>query len=397
LVKWEQPGRAMMQNQVLCLGGEENTLGLARYMSRFGFKTVYWDNNRTVASSSKHVLFSKLPPVSDTELLQRIVGLEKGLDGHKPLAFFNSDRFVRFGNTQRERLAEICTFLVPESRIIECALDKSRMAEIFPRELLADTFPVETHRDLVSINQPTVVKPKDTSEPMPFKTEILSTPAEFEHFGTKYAGQLGRFLFQELVGGPEARLVSIFFYRSPGGEVYSLSIERERMIPYWGGIGCLIRRTNCESVKSIEKALSGMGYVGLGEVDVCENQGRITVFDLNVRLPSWAFFAEKCGMDMIGLYSRDVMNGNLGVKPVSTGLTGRNGKAIDLINDFITVFHPKEGALVNRVLTPWQYLKSLRGVRHFYILSFKDLGPFLYRLRTTLQHLFTRIKSLIPA
>jgi predicted ATP-grasp superfamily ATP-dependent carboligase len=386
----------MMQNQVLCLGGEENTLGLARYMSRFGFKTVYWDNHRTVASSSKHVLFCKVPPVSDTDLLQRIVGLGKGLDGHKPLAFFNSDRFVRFGNAQREGLAERFAFLIPESRIIECALDKSRMAEIFPKELLADTFIVETHRDLVSLSQPVVVKPRDTSVPMPFKTEILSTPDELEQFGSKYEGKLGRFLFQELVGGPEARLVSIFFYRSPGGEVYSLSIERERMIPYWGGIGCLIRRTNCESAKAIEKALSSMHYVGLGEVDVCEGRGRITVFDLNVRLPSWAFFAEKCGIDLIGLYSRDVTNGNLGVKPVSTGLTGRNAKAIDLINDLITVFHPKEGALVNRALTPWQYLKSLRGVRHFYILSFKDFGPFLYRLKTTLQHLFARIKSLIP-
>jgi predicted ATP-grasp superfamily ATP-dependent carboligase len=393
----KQPDRKMMRNSILCLGGEENTLGLARYMSRFGLKTVYCDSRRTVASSSKHVVFWKLPCGSDADLLQRFARLGMGLDGHKHLLFFNSDRFVKFGNTQRESLAERFDFMIPDARIVECALDKSRMSEIFPKELLADNFPVETHGDLISINQPLMVKPKNTSEPMPFKTAILSTPAEIERFGRKYERQLTRFLFQELVGGPESRLVSIFFYRSPRGEVYTLSIERERMIPYWGGIGCLIQSTHCQSAMSIEKALSIMRYVGLGEVDVCETHDRTTVFDLNVRLPSWAFFAEKCGMDLIGLYSRDVLNGNYGVKVVSAGAPGGDVKAIDLINDIITVFHPKEGALVNGVLTPWQYLKSLRGVRHFYILSFKDLGPFLFRLGTTLKHLLARIKSVILA
>lgn len=384
-----------MKNYVFCLGGAENTLGLARYMSRSGFKTVYFDDHHTIASFCKYLEFHKLSEMSDADLVRLILALEKDLRGNRQPIFFNSDRFVCFANKQRKNLEEKFAFLIPDSRVIECALDKSRMGEIFPSELLPNAFALQTYEDLLSVKQRIVVKPRDTSGPIPFKMKLLNSASDLAEFGNRYNAQLSDFLFQEVVGGPKTRLVSIFFYRSAGGQFYSVPIEKERMIPYWGGVGCLIRSSNCDSVEPIERALSQMGYVGLGEVDLCESQGRITVFDLNVRLPSWAFFAEKCGIDMVGLYSRDVTSGLCGRKIVSSAVNCRNAKAIDLVNDIITVFHPKEGLLVNRVLTPWQYLKSLHGVRYFYVLRFNDFAPFLYKLKITLQHTFLRIRSLI--
>jgi predicted ATP-grasp superfamily ATP-dependent carboligase len=202
-------------------------------------------------------------------------------------------------------------------------------------------------------------------------------------------------VFQEVLENNTGRLVSIFFYVSPVGEFRSVAIQRERMIPYWGGVASLISLTQSKSTRLIQRFLEDMNYCGLGEIDLYESKERIAIFDLNVRLSSWAFFAEKCGTDLIGPYMRDLGKGQLSFNNGTPGDKQGQLKAIDIMNDIFTSFHPKEGILVNNVITLRQYIRSLRGVKCFYILSLNDVFPFLYRLGSTLSYEFARIIKML--
>lgn len=121
-------------------------------------------------------------------------------------------------------------------------------------------------------------------------------------------------------------------------------------------------------------------YVGLGEIDVYEFKGKITIFDLNVRLPSWAFFAKKCGVDLMRMYLRDLSKGTITLTERAASNSDRSIKAIDLINDMEVVFHPRKGLLFNGKLTVAQYVKSIRGVRCFFIFNIVDFRPFFYKM-----------------
>lgn len=378
---------------IFCLGGHENTLALSRYASGLGIKTIYFDFDKTETSFSRRILFKKLGKMSEDEILSYLLEVKENLGGNKPFIFFNSDYFVRFANNHRSVLTDEFNFIIPDSKIIECALDKGRMDEILPVKLLPIRFPVKTTDQLLCLSPPLIVKPRDTSKETPFKTRILKSLTEFSNFANIYNGQFGNFLFQEVINEPGGRLISIFFYINPEGRFYSVAIERERMNPHWGGVGCLIKATKCEFAEQIEKVLRQMDYVGLGEIDVYESRGKITIFDLNVRLPGWAFFAKKCGADLMGMYLMDLSKGTLALTQRAVSNSDRSIKAIDLINDMEVVFHPRKGLLFNGKLTVGQYLKSLRGVRSFFIFNLFDFRPFFYKMMMELLNpMFTTLK-----
>jgi hypothetical protein len=130
-----------------------------------------------------------------------------------------------------------------------------------------------------------------------------------------------------------------------------------------------------------------MNYVGIGEIDTLESPKKITIFDLNARLPSWTFFSEKCGIDLIGIYLRDTYGDSFeNIHVCKNNLQG-NIKAIDLINDFKTVFSPEKGLLFNGKITISEYFRSLLGIKYFYTLSLDDLHPFLYILKNEILNL----------
>lgn len=373
---------------IFCLGGEENTLALARYGNKLGMKVVYFDFEKTAASFSKYVQFEKLDRMAENEVLTRVLNTKYKLGEDRPFIFFNSDNFVRFVFKYRLSLEREFNFTIPAQEIIECALDKSRMREILPWEVLPISFPVEKSRDLLSLAPPLLVKARDTSKERTFKTAILISNSDVIEFAGKNDGQLKDFLFQEVVKAPEGRLVSVFFYRNHLGRFYSVAIERERMNPHWGGVGCLIKAIRWDSTELIERMLDQMDYVGLGEIDLFECEGKITIFDLNVRLPSWTFLAKILGVDLIGMYLRDLSNGAFSVVENDMYNGNKCIKAIDLINDLEVVFHPRKGLLFNRMLTFREYLNSIRDVRYFFIFNSIDFRPFFYKMIMELGKIF---------
>lgn len=365
---------------IFCLGGLENTLALARYGNKIGMKVAYFDFEKTPASFSKYVHFQKLEKKTENEVLRRVLDMKYSLGEDKPLIFFNSDNFVRLVFNHRLILEEEFDFIIPAQKVIECALDKSKMNEILPGEVLPIRFPVEKTDDLLKLPLPSMVKVKDTSKKRTFKTVVLNSYSDVMTFAERNDGQLKDFLFQEVVKAPEGKLISVFFYRNNEGRFYSVAIERKRMNPHWGGVGCLIKAIKWDFTEFIEKILRQMDYVGLGEIDLFECEGKITIFDLNVRLPSWAFLAENSGVDLIGMYLVDVSNGVFGITKNNTSSSNKCIKAIDLINDLEAVFHPRKGLLFNRMLTFREYLNSIRDVRYSFIFSLIDFRPFFYKM-----------------
>lgn len=369
-----------LRENIFCLGGEENTLALARYGNKLGMRVVYFDFKKTAASFSKYVHFKKLEKVTGLENLKRVIETKFTVGEDKPFIFFNSDDFVRFGHNHRKNLASEFNFMIPRQKIIECALDKFKMGEILPVEVLPTSFVVEKVDELLRLTPPLMVKPRDTSEQIPFKTMILSSLYDLNNFVQRNNGQLEKFLFQNVVRDPGGKLVSIFFYRNPEGRFYSIAMERERMNPYWGGVGCLIKAIRSDLTELVEKMLQQMDYVGLGEIDLFESKGKITIFDLNVRLPSWAFLAKIAGVDLIGIYLRDLSKGAVNVIEIKNNNSNRCIKAIDVINDMEVVFHPRKGLLFKRMITLREYLNSIRNVRHFFMFNLIDFKPFFYKM-----------------
>ena len=373
---------------IFCLGGQENTLALARYGDKIGMKAIYFDFEKTPASFSKYVQFEKLERMTEDEVFSRVLNTKHNLREDKPFIFFNSDNFVRFAANHRLGLEREFNFTIPTQKIIECALDKSRMDEILPSDVLPVSFPVENRNQLLSLTPPLIVKARDTSRERTFKTMVLSSSSDFMSFAQKNDGNLKDFLFQRLVRERGGRLISVFFYRNTEGGFYSVAIERERMNPYWGGVGCLIKAIKWDFTEFIEKILRQMDYLGFGEIDLFEYEGKITIFDLNVRLPSWAFLAKILGVDLIGIYLRDLSNGAVSIVENKKENSNRCIKAIDLINDMEVVFHPRKGLLFKRMLTFKEYLNSIRDVRYFFIFNLIDFRPFLYKMMREFSNVF---------
>ncbi len=373
----------------VCLGGNENTLAVARYAHRCGSGAMYFDVTKTSAAFSRYVEYMPLMSSTGTEILSRLTITRKRLQEKTPLIFFNSDPFVRFALNFRQDLEKEFTFLIPSRKIIECALDKKRMPEIFPHHLLPEEYPIESSKDLDRLPLPVIVKPRDTSFGLPFKTKVLESRQQIEDFAERFGEELDGFLFQEIVTRRPGRLVSIFFYRRPDGRLHTIAIERERMNPFWGGVGCLIKKTEFLHDRLLAEALKEADYEGLGEVDVFETENSMIMFDLNVRLPGWAFFAEICGVDLLGMYLDDMSKGSLRAFHPRTPCRKSVIKAVDLLNDTEAVFHPRNGLIANGKLTVGQYLKSLKGVRGAYLIDSRDMGPFLHKfydeLRTFLR------------
>lgn len=368
------------RQHVFCLGGLENTLAVARHARRSGADTMYFDSISTSAAFSRCVQFVPLTSADEPEIFSCLKKAKGQIAEESPLIFFNSDPFVRFALNHRKVLQKEFTFLLPSSKVIECALDKKRMVEIFPPHLLPIEYCVECSSDLSKLPLPVIVKPRDTSFGLPFKTKILETRQQAEDFAEHFGGMLEGFLFQEIVSNKPGRLVSIFFYRRTDRGFISVAIERERMNPSWGGVGCLIKKTEFLHTRMLEEVLQMAGYEGLGEIDLFETENSMIMFDLNVRLPGWAFFAEKCGIDLLGMYLEDLSRGALrkqGSRKTSRGAVIR---AIDIINDAQTVFHPRKGLFASGKLTITEYLKSLKGVRGVYLFDMHDWGPFLHKI-----------------
>lgn len=379
---------------VICLGGYENTLAVARYVQKYGFKTLYYNFDETPASFSKYVQFRKLKKLPDEKVLYLLLKAEEHSGYKNPLIFFNNDYFVSFANKYREVLSKAFRFIIPDYDIIKCALNKSKMNQILPAELLPRSFMVETGNQYKNLTLPFLVKPKITSEETPFKTKRIISISDMTNFSKMFSNRFEDFLFQEIIDDPEGRLISVFFYRSPSGTFHSLAVERERMNPPWGGIGTLIKLANCNFIQLIECLLSQINYVGLGEIDTFSFRNKITLFDLNARLPSWAFFAEKCGKDLMGLYLKDLSDGSFTIKDDGSNQEENSIKAIDIINDLIVIFHPEIGILRNREISLKQYLKSLTNIRCFFIFNISDFRPFVFKLKTAFRNTFRKYKNI---
>lgn len=358
---------------------------MARHARRCGADTMYFDSISTSAAFSRCVQFVPLTSADEPEIFSCLKKAKGQIAEESPLIFFNSDPFVRFALNHRKVLQKEFTFLLPSSKVIECALDKKRMVEIFPPHLLPIEYCVECSSDLSKLPLPVIVKPRDTSFGLPFKTKILETRQQAEDFAEHFGGMLEGFLFQEIVSNKPGRLVSIFFYRRTDRGFISVAIERERMNPSWGGVGCLIKKTEFLHTGMLEEALKMIGYEGLGEIDVFETENSMIMFDLNVRLPGWAFFAETCGVDLLGMYLDDMSNGTLRSSRRREPCRASVIKALDILNDAEAVFHPRKGLIANGKLTVGQYLKSLKGVRGAYLIDFQDIGPFFHKFYDELR------------
>ena len=378
---------------IFCLGGQENTLALARYGSMLGVKVVYLDYEETPASFSRYVQFQKLERTTEKGILEQVLRMKHSIGADKPFIFFNSDNFVRFAFHHRPALAGEFDFIIPAQKIIDCALDKGKMNQILPEEVLPISFPVEGVDDLLRLIPPLMVKARDTSKQRTFKTLVLESRMHCGSFAQNNDGQLKDFLFQEVVKEVGGRLVSVFFYRDHEGRFCSVAMERERMNPYWGGVGCLIKVIRFEFIDLIREMFREMGYVGLGEIDLFESKGKITIFDLNVRLPSWAFLAKIAGVDLIGMYLRDLSGGAFNVIQRKKNNSKRCIKAIDLINDVEAVFHPRKGLFFKRMITLREYVKSVRSVRYFFIFNLVDFRPFFHKMIMEFANAFRKKRA----
>lgn len=364
-------------NPVFILGSGVGALGLCRSFSKKKVKVYCFDMIKRTAGFSRFCNFFKLKSSNDKDILNSLISCKTNLK-KKPVLFMESDYFLAFFSRNRRAISKNFLIMSHTNKIIECCLDKSKLKKVLPKKYLVKEFKVNSVSDLKRLKFPVMVKPKrrdlfDLEPERSFKTFLLDEK-NLDEFVKQYTSKLNTFIFQELVDAKKSDIIHVVGYiNSERKQVYS--IERLRSSPFKGGSASLLKLDSSCNFRILNC------FDGIFEMEVFYSKSCSFIVDINLRVPTWAgALLHKVGPDIFTMYYNDLTGLSLPLRE-----SKEEGKSVWFIEDFFSIFSPKSGAFWKGQIGFFEYLNSLRGVKHFYVFDMADIKPFLYEFYTKLK------------
>lgn len=335
---------------------------------------------------------------SSDELIEALLRHGKEL-GRKSVIFPCSDDSMNIISIHRNELDQYYHMILPAHDVIQLFTDKVKFYQFahsnnFP---IPNTFFPKNRSDVIEISKtikfPCIIKPPRTTRQWwnNFSTKLLrisSTQELLENYD-KCSNIIDSPIIQEWIEGDDSQLYSCTYYCNKHNDIKITFASRKlRQWPIENGEICLGKEIHNDDIIEITKnMLRGIKFTGVGSLEMkkdSEDQ-KYYMIETNVcRLPLRFKIVEAGGVELLYTMYLDALDMT---EKTNTIQTYKDIKWISLLNDLLASrAYMKKGEL-----TFTQWLKSMRGINTFAVLSLRDPIPFIYSVYNLLLNKFRSI------
>ncbi len=251
---------------------------------------------------------------NDERLKNYLIDLAKELDS-KPVLIPMHDDHVLFVSKFRDELKKYYRYLVPDSETLEKLVSKSGLADLADQCGIQkpDTYTPQSISDLESIagqiKYPALIKPifsmawkpKKIQSFVDGKVMVVDTESKLLEIYKKLAALDDRLVVQEIIPGPDNRLVYyIGYFDRDSNPLASFVGVKERLTPiHFGSASYVVSFHDAQLVElctRFMKQIAYQGHVGI-EFKLDERDDTYKLIEVNARFGLWDGMAARCGID----------------------------------------------------------------------------------------------------
>jgi len=360
-------------------------LGIIYSLGPMEIPTIGLDFNRVMPGFKSrycNAFICPHPVHQAEELLQFLLKEGKKLS-NPGILFPASDIFVIFLSKFRDELKSCFHFILPSQEVIEAIVNKKKQYELAERAEIPypKTFYPRNFDDIYKINKnlnyPVFIKPiysyKWQEKFQGIKGFKVDNSEELESRFRQIHSASIEVMIQEIIPGPNTNHYKANVYINKKNELLALfTLRKIRQYPVEFGVGSCVESINYEELKELGlKFFKGINYQGVGSIEFKkdERDGKLKLIELNPRYWQQSYLATVCGINFPLIQYLDLTGQN--PEPQTKFKIGV--KWLDLIADFQSFWD----YFSQHRLTPWQWFKSLKGVKSIANFALDDLGPFL--------------------
>ena len=304
-----------MNPPAVILGMSATGLAIARSLSDIGVDIYGMDQyDWEIAYHSrwiKKLPFSFLKP--DERLATHMINWAKELP-KRPVVFFAADPYIEFAARYYDALKDYFVFTTYDLPFMaHQIMQKDRFYKLCQEkdiDLPKTILPEEIDRiEDVDMRYPIILKPVYSHKARKFlggkKVIVINNRAQLLEIWGKIPDDIGGFMLQELIVGPEENLWTVAMLTDNDGNlIAALSGQKLRQYPVDFGSATLFKtKTNeqlVEHAKEVNKRLGLRGIVS-HEYKFDPESGKYLMIEINPRTSLWWNVCKQAGVDIIGL------------------------------------------------------------------------------------------------
>jgi predicted ATP-grasp superfamily ATP-dependent carboligase len=295
-------------------------LGIARSLSKQGVSVIGLSAHRRIYGNfTRHAKVLRCPDSRDQpeRLLEYLIRLGKQL-GRPAVIFPTRDDDVVFLDRYRDELQRYFRLVTPQSAVIRTCLDKWETYLHAQRAGVPSPkcWVIENEEDLQRVAAeaayPCVLKPVASHHWRQGhnwrivgsrKAIVVSSAAELAAEYSVIARANRRALLQEMVAGPDDRLVIVACYFDHDSRLAAAFNARKVLqIPEGFGTGCIVQTATCpDLLPPTVRLLESMKFTGIAEVEYKWDEGskEYKLIEINSRPWDQHRLGNACGVDLI--------------------------------------------------------------------------------------------------
>lgn len=382
--------------------GDANSYGIMVNLGRAGISVIAVasdPDNFTFKSRYVTPLLSPEFATDETAFIATLVELGKHISP-KPVLLVNGDEPMMVLLRHREELEVYYLMPLPSYEVAQALTDKTafypllKELQLSHAHTLSPTTLAEVEAIAPTLVYPYIIKPSQSQTfSTLFGNKCLAVNSAAELIATylRVRDVEPAIILQKQIQGSERYLIYAYF--NADAQPLGLNAYRKvRILPTDFGNACV-----CETIvepQLVEMYLDLMrriGYRGLAEAEIQRDasDGLLKFVEINARATTQTRLSAYCGVNMEYIAYQDA----LGLSPAPVANQQVGILWIDLYRDLFAVFG-RGGYYSQGRLSPWQWLRSLRGRRIFAYFSWEDPRPSLHLLARHLRVHLLRGKRL---
>jgi predicted ATP-grasp superfamily ATP-dependent carboligase len=341
-----------------------------------------------------HKLICPHPRRMENQFIEFLVSLGEKLES-KAVLIPTNDEFLISISRNRHKLNRNFLYNLPSNETIEKLNNKEDLYHLAKKYNYAvpKTYSPNGISTVEKIGQkidyPCIIKMKygyyyqDTG----FKVIKIHSEDKLIKIYYKLAKNMNDIMIQEIIPGNADQQYSLYSYISEDSSTLaSMTSRKLRQLPIEFGVGTLVETIDEPIIQEIGLSfLKKINYQGLSEIefkkDSRDNQYKI--IEVNTRPWIQINLARRCGVDFCLLSYMDVIG-----KRVSTDENLKSGvKWLCLETDVYASFG-SSGYIRNGLMTPMNWISSLKGEKEYAYFALDDLKPFLRKLLDFMKNIF---------
>ncbi|HWC73089.1 MAG TPA: hypothetical protein VG454_04060 [Gemmatimonadales bacterium] len=236
-----------------------------------------------------------------------------------PVLFYDEDRYLLFMSRERARLNRNFRFVLPESRLVEDLVDKSRFQHLAKRLRL----PTPPGRLLdpasdpapLDLDFPVVLKPRQRDEEWPAiggeaKALRVDSKAGLREIWSRLAAANQPVLVQRLIPGPETQVESYHVYVDSRGAIAGEFTGRKlRTWPPAYGFSTALITTDAPDVLALGRdIIARLEFRGVAKLDFKRGpDGKLYLLEVNPRFNLWHHLGARAGVNIPAIVYADLV------------------------------------------------------------------------------------------